>query len=399
MENANGKSILSEKRQPASVCPDPRRPFGDRTEEHDLFDAMPLRERNRAGLSMEACWFDYLGKALWVSFALLVLTGIALLAGYRPTVDGSFSSVEYIQRTYTAGWWLRGIHKYATDLFVILAAIRLFRLAYRRAYKQPGELSWISAIVVLLFGVISGLTGYLLVWNQRAFWRGRILGGFAGSGQNHPLGELGLSGWLSEAVVGSTGMNQPTLTVIFVTHLALSVVFLLFVMYWSLAARHQSPRVNAFSPSIPARLWLTILGALTLLALFIPPPLGSPFDRAFSPHPIAADWYLLAFYQVFHSISPGFAVAALVTGIGIAILLPWLDIGRAKGPRPMMTAIISAVIVTWVIMTLSVLGSWLTGWMIGLSVLVWIVALSLGFWCEIGRPGSGLTEGEEVTDE
>ena len=386
--DAGPKAGKPEKKLPASICPDPGWPFGERTEECDPFDSMPLRERNRAGLPLRASQVDFLGKALWVSFAVVALSGIALLAGYRPTVDSSFSSTEYIQESFFGGWWIRGIHKYGTDLFVLLAGLRLLRLAYRRAYRKPGELGWIVAIATLLFGMISGLTGYLLVWNQKAFWTGRVLADMSGPGSVQPLGGLGLGGWLSDVFAGADGMSQSTLSAIFAVHIALSILFLLFAMRWRLAARMQAPRHRSFTPELSSRLILSILAALTLIALIFPPPLGSPLDKGFSPHPIAADWYMLAIYQIVQSMSPGASIAIFVLGLAILILLPWLDRSGTSGPRPMITALIIAALLSWFVLTVAAASQiWTAGWTLGLAAMLWLFAIAAGLWDE-SRPPS-----------
>ena len=351
----------------------------------DLFDAMAPAERRRSGLAAGQTRIDILGKALWVTFALVVISGVGLLAGYHPTVPGAFSSVEHIQTSFPAGWWLRGVHKYGCDLFVILAAIRLLRIAFRRAYKNGGEFTWISALCLLIFGMVSGLTGYLLVWNERAFWFGRLLGASAQRFEEaYPLGGLGLAGWLSRIVVGDEGMSQSTLTGVFAVHIALSLLVLIVALRWRLAPRRQSPKHRAFMPAIPAGTTWLILGGLTLLALLIPPPLGGPVDRMIPPHPIISDWYFLATYQLFRIVSPPSATTFVFIGLAVAVLLPWLDRSRKRGPRPAVLALICATSLTWLIMTIGAAADEQAGAaVLVMSVAVWLLALAVGIWGEL----------------
>lgn len=367
----------------------------------DLFDAMPSSERRSSGLPSGKQPIDLLGKALWVAFALVVLSGVGLLAGYRPTVSGALSSVEYIQTSMPAGWWLRGVHKYACDLFVILAAIRLFRIAYRRAYRRGGGFTWIAALGFLAFGMISGLTGYLLVWNQRAFFSGRLLGAAAQRFEEaYPLGGLGLEGWLSRVLLGGESISQSFLTIVLALHIALSVVVLLVVLRWRLAPRYQSPRHRAFEPAIPRGLvWLILIG-LSVLALLIPPPLGTSADRLLAPRPIISDWYFLAFYHFFRFVTPASAITVMSIGLVIAIFLPWLDRSRKRGPRPGVLALICAAALTWLILTLSMAtGERAGAAVVGVSAIVWLAALGLGLWGEMRGARNGSQPSEpEVSD-
>ncbi|MCK4720988.1 cytochrome bc complex cytochrome b subunit [bacterium] len=352
-----------------------------RIESCDLFDAMIPLERLRSGLGEGVQGIDLVGKALWITFAVVVITGIVLLAGYSPSTAGAFSSVVNIQNGGGLGWLMRGAHKYGTDLFVILAVIRLARIAFRRSYKSGGEITWIAAIGVLLVGIISGVTGYLLVWNQRIFTSERLLDrGVWNFEDIYPLGGLGLRGWVGDVLLGPDGLSQEVLTRVFEVHIGLSLIVIFLVFFWRNMKRNQVPVYSHFSLKIPVSLIWTIIGGLLFLALVFPVPLGIPSDGVLKPHPIFADWYALAFYEFTSMFQPGMNGVILSLGVLLAILLPWVDRSVKQGPRPAVTTLIVASLLTWFILTIKALGWEITypEVLITLSV-IWFVSFAVGY--------------------
>lgn len=115
-------------------------------------------------------WLNTLGSATLFLLALQVATGVALSLYYVPTPDHAYESLKYITQTVPFGEFLRGLHRWGASLIVIVAVLHLVRVFFMGAYKYPRELTW--AIGILLLGVILGLgfTGYLLPWDNRAYW-------------------------------------------------------------------------------------------------------------------------------------------------------------------------------------------------------------------------------------
>ncbi len=390
---------------PASVRGKPGFPvwLRDRSESCDLFDFLIAGERKRTGLPEGTASVDLLGKALWVTFVLVIISGIGLLAGYLPTITGAFSSVEHIQTSFPLGWWLRGVHKWGTDLFIILAVCRLIRLAYRRAYKSPGEFTWLAAIGILAIGVVTGLTGYLLVWHQRAFWMGEALTGPVGYSSfdaMYPLGGLGLKGSIATLILGGDVITQSVLRNIFALHIVPGFLIILAAFFWRMYPGRKVPKVRHFSTWVPMSLVWTVIGGLTILALILPPPLGGAVDGFIKPHPIFADWYLLPLYELLECVTPGTTLTVLIVVSGIIILLPWVDRSAARGPRPSVTALILAGLATWLIFTIRALGWPISGaGMLGLTALVWLIALVLGIIAEYKPQSSQQSEPDgEVAD-
>jgi quinol-cytochrome oxidoreductase complex cytochrome b subunit len=115
-------------------------------------------------------WWYTLGSASLFLFALQVVTGIFLTVYYVPSPDHAYDSVQYIMNEVSFGWLIRGVHHWGATLMVIFVFIHMLRTFYFAAYKFPREITWLTGVFLLLATLGMGFTGYLLPWNQRAYW-------------------------------------------------------------------------------------------------------------------------------------------------------------------------------------------------------------------------------------
>jgi quinol-cytochrome oxidoreductase complex cytochrome b subunit len=115
-------------------------------------------------------WWYTLGSASLFLFALQVVTGIFLTVYYVPSPDHAYDSVQYIMNEVSFGWLIRGVHHWGATLMVIFVFIHMLRTFYFAAYKYPREITWLTGVFLLLATLGMGFTGYLLPWNQRAYW-------------------------------------------------------------------------------------------------------------------------------------------------------------------------------------------------------------------------------------
>ncbi|MEK7783978.1 MAG: cytochrome b N-terminal domain-containing protein [Chloroflexota bacterium] len=115
-------------------------------------------------------WLYTLGSATLFVTGLQIVTGILLTLYYVPTPDHAYDSVVYITTQVTAGWFIRGLHHWGASAMVILTALHLLRTFFSGAYKFPREVTWLSGVFLLLVVVGFGFTGYLLPWDQKAYW-------------------------------------------------------------------------------------------------------------------------------------------------------------------------------------------------------------------------------------
>lgn len=115
-------------------------------------------------------WWFTLGSASLFLFALQVVTGIFLTVYYVPSPDHAYDSIQYIMNEVAFGWLIRGIHHWGASLMVLFVFIHMLRTFYFAAYKYPREITWVTGVFLLLATIGMGFTGYLLPWNQRAYW-------------------------------------------------------------------------------------------------------------------------------------------------------------------------------------------------------------------------------------
>ena len=115
-------------------------------------------------------WLYTLGSASLFVAVTQIVTGILLTIYYVPTPDHAYDSVTFITNQVPMGWLIRGLHHYGASAMVILVVLHMVRIIYYGAYKFPREATWVTGVILLLITIGFGFTGYLLPWDQKAYW-------------------------------------------------------------------------------------------------------------------------------------------------------------------------------------------------------------------------------------
>jgi quinol-cytochrome oxidoreductase complex cytochrome b subunit len=115
-------------------------------------------------------WFYTLGSATLFVAINQIVTGILLTIYYVPTPDHAYESVQYITTQVAAGWLIRGLHHWGASAMVVLVGLHMLRVILYGAFKYPREITWLTGVVLLLVTIGFGFTGYLLPWDQKAYW-------------------------------------------------------------------------------------------------------------------------------------------------------------------------------------------------------------------------------------
>ncbi len=118
----------------------------------------------------DTSWFHTLGSATLTAFLVQAITGVILAFYYKPDADSAYESIQAITNDLTLGWLVRGMHRWGASVFVILMFLHMARVFLFGAYKYPRELNWIIGVLLLALGLAEGFTGYLLPWDQTAYW-------------------------------------------------------------------------------------------------------------------------------------------------------------------------------------------------------------------------------------
>jgi quinol-cytochrome oxidoreductase complex cytochrome b subunit len=121
------------------------------------------------------------GGIAFVLFVILAVTGILLAVYYQPTPDTAYQSVLNISTHVQFGWWIRSIHRWSAGGMVLLVLIHTLRVFFTGAYKAPRELNWLTGVALLLITLGFGFTGYLLPWDQKAYWATKVGTDIAGT--------------------------------------------------------------------------------------------------------------------------------------------------------------------------------------------------------------------------
>jgi menaquinol-cytochrome c reductase cytochrome b subunit len=159
-------------------------------------------------------WFHTLGSATLTAFLVQAGTGVILAFYYRPTPDEAYDSIKSITHEVTLGWLVRGMHKWGASVFIILLFLHMARVFLFGAYKYPRELNWIIGFTLLILGMLQGFTGYLLPWDQTAYWATVVGINLNGTG---PV----LGPFLAQFLRGGDEIGPNTLTIFYAMHMLL----------------------------------------------------------------------------------------------------------------------------------------------------------------------------------
>jgi menaquinol-cytochrome c reductase cytochrome b subunit len=127
-------------------------------------------------------WFYTLGSATMFAFLSQAVTGVFLAMYYDPSAKGAYDSARYITNEAFLGQFVRGMHKWGSTVMVVLIFLHMGRTFFFGAYKYPRELNWVIGVVLLILTMVMSLTGYLLPFDQRAYWATIVADNINGTG-------------------------------------------------------------------------------------------------------------------------------------------------------------------------------------------------------------------------
>ena len=178
-------------------------------------------------------WFYCLGGMTAFLFVIQAVTGILLAFYYKPTPEAAYASIQYIETQVSFGAGIRAVHHWAANGMIIMCVAHMLRVFIMGAFKPPRELNWVTGVFLLLMTLVFGFTGYLLPWDQRAFWATTVGSEIAGA--IPVIGDLALIflrvGWDVTAL---------TLSRFYALHvIVLPILLLVFMMMHFMMVRRQ----------------------------------------------------------------------------------------------------------------------------------------------------------------
>jgi ubiquinol-cytochrome c reductase cytochrome b subunit len=312
-------------------------------------------------------WWFTLGSLLLFGLAVQVVTGIALALYYAPTPDHAWDSVRYITSGVRGGSFLRGLHHWGASLVVVAAVLHLVRVVFFGSYRKPRELNWLIGLALLLVVLGLGLTGYLLPWDQRAYWAtvvainisqltpgaGEFVAGFLRGGSE--VGALTLTRWYAAHVI-----VLPLLLVsLVVAHL-----YLMRRHGISGPVRPQPGRSQMFFPYQAVRDLTVALGAGVLLAVLAwngAPPLEPPADPTAGDYIPRPEWYFFGLFELLKYFPGRWEVVGALVIPGLAMLflalLPWIDRAGSREVRARLPVLVPFAIGMVAIAGLTLMGA------------------------------------------
>ncbi len=299
--------------------------------------------------------FYYLGGMTLFFFLIQVVTGILLMLYYRPSANEAFESVEFIMTTVPFGWLVRSLHSWSANLMVYFAFIHLVTVYFMKGYRRPREITWITGCILLFILMGFGFSGYLLPWNQLAFFATKV-----GTDIAESLPFIGE--WALRFLRGGDRVTGGTLSRFYGWHVAilpalttvLLGVHLILVQVQGMSvppsrkSEAAQRRPMKFFPNFALRDlfgWILALGLLVALAALFPWELGEkadPFAPAYKD--IRPEWYFMFLFETLKLVPGGEiggvefeAIPILLSMVGalLMILVPFLDRGillRGRSP-------------------------------------------------------------------
>src|ERR1041385_2999390 len=317
-----------------------------------LEDLVRFLGKKYVPIHRHSVWYYFGGVSLFL-FIIQVVTGILLLLYYKSGEQLAFESIQFIMSKVQFGWLVRSIHSWAANLFILAAMIHMFSVFFEKAYRKPREITWLTGMLMFFLALGFGFSGYLLPWNELAFFATKVGTDIAGVVPvvGKPMMQFLRSG---EEVTGATlsrffGFHVAVFPGIFTILLG---AHLLLVQRQGMSeplhaegSSGEKGKTMPFFPNFLLRdilLWLIVLNLLAILAVFFPWELGKNAD-AFAPAPagIRPEWYFLFMFQTLKFIPPrlgfidGEVLGIMLFGLGglLWLLIPFWDRRSLHGER------------------------------------------------------------------
>jgi quinol-cytochrome oxidoreductase complex cytochrome b subunit/cytochrome c5 len=286
-----------------------------------------------------ARWAYVFGSVLLFLFISQTITGVFLALYYVPSADRAHTTVAYIVKEVTGGSFLRSLHAYGSSAIVIVVLLHLTQTYLYGAYKGRRELLWISGCVLLALMLAMASTGYLLPWDQKAYFATTV-------GTNMATDVPLIGTWLKRFMRGGDEMGTLTVSRFFVAHVflipAVLIAFIAAHVYlFRKAGAAGPPSEDSVNPRLPTQRFyprqvvmdtivaLVMILILGSLAHFGPTELGpkaNPADTQYIPRP---EWYYLPIFQWLKYWRGPYAIIGIIVipaiTAALLVLVPFID--------------------------------------------------------------------------
>ncbi len=306
-----------------------------------------------------------LGGAAALMIFLQFLTGLLLNFAYEPVPVHSYLSVQHIQSELFFGQLIRNLHHWTGHFLVVVVCLHLLRVFFSGAYFKPRRRTWYSGLLLLLLVLLANFTGYLLPWDQLAFWAVTIA-----SSMLAYIPVLGIP--LQELTLGGTEVSGATLHLFHSFHTVL-LPFVFFVSlsyhFWRIrksgGLKIESQDTQEMLPVVPELLVRELSFAavvtcfLLFFAMFFDAPLTAMANPSLTPETVKAPWYFLWLQELLQHMPPLLALCVLPLSFTLfLLLLPFPGQKKEKMPRLVQLILICFFLA---IVALTITGVWFRG--------------------------------------
>jgi ubiquinol-cytochrome c reductase cytochrome b subunit len=310
-------------------------------------------------------WRQVFGSVALFLFLTQAFTGALLAFNYAPTPGEAYNSLRYILAEVTGGRLMRGLHHWGASMMIVVVVLHMTQVFLYGAYKKPREATWMAGVVLLLLTLAYGLTGYLLPWDNRAYW-GTVV-------TTQVAAKAPVIGPYLLRLLGSEGeVGVVTFARFYGLHVLLlpPATTLLIVLHVYLVRKHGvAPAIGddvrpmkKFFPEQVFRDTVAIFVAFVILfvmAVVVRVPLeqlADPTDTTYIPRP---EWYFLFLFQTLKLFEGPLEIVAAVVLPGLAVLalllVPFIDRGQMRKvtQRTFAAAVIGLAAIGWTALTLT----------------------------------------------
>ncbi len=280
-------------------------------------------------------WWFALGGTPAYLFVVQIFTGIMLAFYYQPTAASAYESVAYITNEAAFGWYLRSLHKWAATLMIAAVIMHQIRVYFTGAYRRPRELNWVVGMALLWCTLLTGFTGYSLVFEQLSYWGVTVAANISDA---VPL----VGGLAKQMLLGGEAFNDRTLSRLYILHAAVlpTTIIILVAIHIAFIRMHgvtelsfgdedpKKPKHFNFFPDhllTELMIGLTLMIVLSALATILPATMGPKADPLTTPEVIKPEWFFYVSFRWLKLFSLSFAVLSTGFIVAAMFLWPWID--------------------------------------------------------------------------
>lgn len=281
-------------------------------------------------------WWFCLGGTPAYLFIIQIVTGILLAFYYQPTTAAAYESVERITHEISFGWYIRSLHKWAATLMIATMILHQMRVYFTGAYRRPREINWMIGMCILMCTLLTGFTGYSLVFEQLSFWGATVAANISDA---VPV----IGGWAKQMLLAGQSYNDQTLPRFYILHAAVlpATIVLLLMVHIAFIRLHgisemaiepsQTEEGNGYFNFFPDHVMselmigMALMTILSVLATVLPATMGPRADALVTPEIIKPEWFFYVSFRWLKLFSLTFAVLSSGLIVMTMFVWPWVD--------------------------------------------------------------------------